>query len=649
MRFRGVLLKTRSYGTSSHRVQFPGMLRAEIFACRGYCSSHQSPKDEASKMEVVKHRTAAALQNLSELGRQWGRNLARTASATANYWWIKYEEFVGLNEVRDAQTKVTEAEKGFMVARGVVREAHMSVEALQGRLKEVRDRLDRVSREEAHYLELATLEHKLLQEERRLRTAYENAEGAERERFSLFSAAVRESHEKERSRAERTKNWSVIGSVLGALIGVMGSTYVNRVRLQELRSLLLEAQKGPASLQEALKEQAGMHHAQQGELRGLIDTLGGLLRDSRAKLDRTGPAPTVPSPAPIPQSPAPSASDSALQELLISTQRAQALVATLPPQLTLLEQAMGKMEAELQAVKATIEARHAVADRVAVSTPDMPVLVCDKEEVISGLAEHWLKEICEQNGWTHSVSPIVWRELVDRGGKGLLLGGFSDFLEHVQGYYGITSDMTSSLMLKIASENQQTEDLCRREEEIQESLNQPKHIWISSALSLTCYHLIPLLCDPDALSHSPVIWLHLLDIDGNSEALEGLAMEVEDLALPQIKGVSTHTCLDQAFCQAYTAILLDEPEPGDEEEGLLRKTAERFWRYGRLLEEGARLDVRVIVAGHSYINLKVSVLLENASSLNSSHFVGVASQLENQARAQLAEKLLVQSAGNGLS
>lgn len=74
-----------------------------------------------------------------------------------------------------------------------------------------------------------------LQEERRLRTAYENAERSEREKFALFSAAVRESHEKERTRAERTKNWSIIGSVLGALIGVMGSTYINRVRLQVRR------------------------------------------------------------------------------------------------------------------------------------------------------------------------------------------------------------------------------------------------------------------------------------------------------------------------------------------------------------------------------------------------------------------------------
>lgn len=56
-----------------------------------------------------------------------------------------------------------QAEAAFMVARAMVREAHAALEALQVRLKEIRDRLDRVSRDEAHYLELATLEHKLLQ------------------------------------------------------------------------------------------------------------------------------------------------------------------------------------------------------------------------------------------------------------------------------------------------------------------------------------------------------------------------------------------------------------------------------------------------------------------------------------------------------
>lgn len=300
---------------------------------------------------MVKERAVAALQYAGEVGQQWGQRSAQTASATVNYWWEKYEEFVGLNEVREAQTKVTEAESAFMVARGMVREAHASLEALQVRLKEVRDRLDRVSREEAHYLELATQEHKLLQEERRLRTAYESAEGSEREKFALFSAGVRESHEKERTRAERTKNWSIIGSVLGALIGVMGSTYINRVRLQELKSLLLEAQKGPESLQEALKVQAGNHRSQQDELRALIDSLRVALSDAlsqrdmllQVQADQTSSSPTVPL--------------SALKDLHTGSKKTESLLEALPPQLEELEQGLGRVEADLSLVKRLLETK----------------------------------------------------------------------------------------------------------------------------------------------------------------------------------------------------------------------------------------------------------------------------------------------------
>uniref|UniRef100_A0A1A8SCQ1 Coiled-coil domain containing 51 n=1 Tax=Nothobranchius rachovii TaxID=451742 RepID=A0A1A8SCQ1_9TELE len=312
--------------------------------------TNSSTPEQKGRAEVVKEYTLLILQHAGEFGRQWSQRSAQAATATLNYWWGRYEEFVGLNEVRVAQTKVTEAEEAFMVARGIVREAHTSLEALQVRLKEVRDRLDRVSREEAHYLELATLEHKLLQEERRLRTTYENAESSEREKFSLFSAAVRESHEKERTRAERTKNWSIIGSVLGALIGVMGSTYINRVRLQELKNLLLEAQKGPESLQEALKVQAGNHRSQQDELRGLIDSLRVALAEAfTQKSSAPQEEGQTRSPPPL--------SISALKALNMGSQRSQTLLESLPPQLGQLEKGLGRVEGELVTVRKLLETK----------------------------------------------------------------------------------------------------------------------------------------------------------------------------------------------------------------------------------------------------------------------------------------------------
>ncbi|XP_037535869.1 mitochondrial potassium channel [Nematolebias whitei] len=315
-------------------------------------STYPASLKPKGKAEVMKEHTISVLQHAGDLGRQWSQKTAQAATATVNYWWGRYEEFVGLNEVREAQTKVTEAESAFMVARGIVREAHVSLEALQGRLKEVRDRLDRVSREEVHYLELATLEHKLLQEERRVRTTYENAESSEREKFSLFSAAVRESHEKERTRAERTKNWSIIGSVLGALIGVMGSTYINRVRLQELKNLLLEAQKGPESLQEALKVQAGNHRSQQDELRTLIDSLR--LTLTRA-FSQKGSIPLKED-----GGWSQSSSDlslSALKDLHDGNQKTQSLLGSLPLQLGQLEQSLGRVEGQLLMVTKMLETK----------------------------------------------------------------------------------------------------------------------------------------------------------------------------------------------------------------------------------------------------------------------------------------------------
>ncbi|XP_014892108.1 mitochondrial potassium channel [Poecilia latipinna] len=355
MRYRGAQIYIWARGScclSRHH------LAVRTAAVRPYSSeppSRSSPPAGSSPLvqkgtaEVVKERSLSVLQHAGELGREWSQRSAQAATATVNYWWGRYEEFVGLNEVREAQTKVTEAEAAFMVARGIVREAHTSLEALQGRLKEVRDRLDRVSREEAHYLELATMEHKLLQEERRLRTAYENAESSEREKFGLFSAAVRESHEKERTRAERTKNWSIIGSVLGALIGVMGSTYINRVRLQELKNLLLEAQKGPESLQEALKVQAGNHQTQQDQLGELINSLRVTLADAFT------PSNSAPQGKGGPTTASPAVSLSASKDLQVQNQKTESQLASLMAQLGQLQQGVGKVEGELLAVRKVLE------------------------------------------------------------------------------------------------------------------------------------------------------------------------------------------------------------------------------------------------------------------------------------------------------
>lgn len=322
--------------------------RIKLLNIRMLCSPASKPPDITPPPEAS---GVTPLQKWMETGKTVGRNSMQKASATAKNWWDRYEEFVGLVEVREAQGKVAEAEKDFMVARGIVREARDNVESQQLRLKEVRDRLDRVSRDDIQYLELATLEHKLLQEEKRLRASYLSAEESEREKFALLSASVRDSHDKERTRAERTKNWSVIGSVLGAVIGVMGSTYINRVRLQELKTLLLEAQKGPISLQEAIHEHASVHQSQQKDLGGLIIALRNMV-------------PTALPPSQDPQmvdlgSLASSSGSvdqvlSAIEEHMANTKDMGENVETLLQKYGHLEKSLGKIASDMQNVKSTV-------------------------------------------------------------------------------------------------------------------------------------------------------------------------------------------------------------------------------------------------------------------------------------------------------
>ncbi|XP_034533869.1 putative malate dehydrogenase 1B isoform X2 [Notolabrus celidotus] len=260
--------------------------------------------------------------------------------------------------------------------------------------------------------------------------------------------------------------------------------------------------------------------------------------------------------------------------------------------------------------------------------------------------KEWLEDTCSRNRWKHQHSPLVWRELVYQGGRGILLGGFSDFLEHCQEYYHITSDMPSEMMLSVAAENHDTKMSLIVEEQHRASLIKPLHIWICSALSPTCHFLIPNLLSAEVFPHVTAVSLHLVDLEAAEEELQELKLDTEDLALPLLHQVTTHTDLEEAFKEADVILLLNEPEEGEVEskEENKFKVLERYREYGRLIDTRANKDVKVIVSGDSFINLRCSLLLENAHSIDSSSFLSIATRLENEARAVVAQKLKVRTA-----
>lgn len=168
---------------------------------------------------------------------------------------------------------------------------------------------------------------------------------------------------------------------------------------------------------------------------------------------------------------------------------------------------------------------------------------------------------------------------------------------------------------------------------------------LCSALNPVSYHLTPLLFTSGVFTTVPTVSLHLLDVDANEDSLLALKMEIEDMALSQIHKVTVHSDFSQAFQSADLIVLLDDQRPNEDKEQHLSQVVERFSHYGCLIEDKAHKDLRVLVAGDVYVNLKCSLLVENAPSVDSRRFVAIATQLEGEAKTQLATHLSVKSQG----
>lgn len=101
----------------------------------------------------------------------------------------------------------------------------------------------------------------IIRRERETLEIFQVCDQRERELFTYLTSAVKMSHEKERFQANTVKYWSIIGSVVGALLGIIGSGLSYRYRSKQFEQIISQSNSTIAHLQELNNSMAALNQS----------------------------------------------------------------------------------------------------------------------------------------------------------------------------------------------------------------------------------------------------------------------------------------------------------------------------------------------------------------------------------------------------
>ncbi len=169
----------------------------------------------------------------------------------------------------------------------------------------------------------------------------------------------------------------------------------------------------------------------------------------------------------------------------------------------------------------------------------------------------------------------------------------------------------------------------------------PITVAITGAAGQIGYALLPRVASGEMFGRDQPLILHLLEapVEKAMKALEGVAMELEDCAFPLLKGMVLTSDPEVAFSSANWCLLVGaKPRgPGMERSDLLQDNAKIFLTQGRIIDEVAADDARIVVVGNP-ANTNCMIAASQARRLPQERFTAMVRLDQNRAQALLAKK-----------
>lgn len=162
-------------------------------------------------------------------------------------------------------------------------------------------------------------------------------------------------------------------------------------------------------------------------------------------------------------------------------------------------------------------------------------------------------------------------------------------------------------------------------------------IAVTGAAGQVAYSFLFRLLTEKIFPGDVILDLHLLDLSAALPKVRGVAMELQDCAVPELGNVVCTDNADVAMDGVSWAILIGaSPRKAGMERGdLLRANAEIFKVQARALNDHAASNVRVLVVGNP-CNTNCLIAMHNAPKIPRENFYAMTLLDEQRARAQLA-------------
>lgn len=167
-----------------------------------------------------------------------------------------------------------------------------------------------------------------------------------------------------------------------------------------------------------------------------------------------------------------------------------------------------------------------------------------------------------------------------------------------------------------------------------------KKIAVTGAAGQIAYSLLWRIANGDVYGKDTPIELQLLEIPVALGGAEGVAMELNDSAFPLLKNIVVTDKLEEAFDGTNAAFLVGAMPrgKGQERSDLLAANGKIFGPQGKVINDHAADDIRVLVVGNP-ANTNALIAMHAAKDVPNDRFNAMMRLDHNRALSQLGEKL----------